>query len=539
MRVGAKSMTAATLLAASAWAAVYFGRVRADYLAQLDPWATFVIGAFAVVTANAVFHFGRLGQPSEHHLRIEGWGRPRFERADPFGRTPKRKPRWWRRSRGVLMRGAYALVFLQVGLLTIDNRGVALLASVPDLFEASRHGFCLQEEAPEAEDPRLAGCGLLRRAYALGYAKDLGPCAPKEEEIVDTICYRRQLDEPYLHYAWRLFEKRRAEMVPGSVADFRWGQAVDLLQSQYDTIAQTPRASHHLYTNLPPPRAGAVRQVVEALDAAACDDRTARMPHVLDVEGDPRAASLILEHVMGQLLLNPAYPTVVASCREHTIHWNAPEDACDRLAADAEAFLDSDGTLANVRAAVARHRRAQLAWRLANEEGRRRRGRSPPIVTRIVSFQCLMVDGSSAPPGANRHRLTSARSAVEERSATLDGRKYAVRSTRVTAYAPTVRSQIDLFRRMAYLFAPGFTYGRLQSEQFLADVDAGRAAAKRFADRNDLLTKLELLRETDIFLGHEWIDQRPDLLAVYPYQVHLTNFVEAFRRHYQHARARL
>ena len=373
MRIGAKTITALTFLAVSAAATRVFGRLRPDYLAQLDPWAALGVGAFAVLAANAVFYFGRLGQPSEHHLRFGRWASPRVERADPFGRAPRRQPAWWRRARAGLMRWLYVAVFLFVGLLTIDNRGVVLLSSVSEVFEPSKHGYCLDEAPAEpAEDPRRAGCGLLRRAYELGYAKDLGPCAPIETEDVIAVCDRRQPDEPYLHYAWRLLQARGAELVPDAMAGVRATAAQleersdhleALFRTQLDSITRTPRASHHLFTNLPPPRAGVLGQLVDAVDVAACDERTVNMPHLLEPQGRRAAASLALEHAMGQLLFNPAYPTVVASCREHTIHWGAPADTCDRLVGDARGVLESMGALDAVRSVLARHDRAVVTRR--------------------------------------------------------------------------------------------------------------------------------------------------------------------------------
>ena len=553
MQFGAKTITALTLLIASASTAALFGRLRADYLAQLDLWAGFAVGVFAVLAANAVFHFARLGERSEHHLRIGPGGSPRVEHADPFGRDQRSESLAQRRIRSGLMRLIYIAIFLQIGLVTIDNRGVALLASLSRMLEPSRHGYCLEDAPPKAEDPRLAGCGLLRRAYKLGYADDLGPCAPREQETVDTVCDRRQLDEPYLHYAWRLLNARRSDLVPDAVSGVRTAfgkleaqrdHLADLLLNQHDSITQAPRSSHHLFTNLPPPRAGAVRRLVEAIDVAACDERTVNMAHLLDVRDDPRASSLIIEHAMGQLLFNPAYPTVVASCREYTIHWGSSADACDDLVANPHAMLERSGVLGEVEAVVDRHARARLAWRLAKDSGRAPSPPRPPDVSRIVSFQCLTV--ARTEPGPNGHRppppierVAGTRPAVEDRTAVVRGHRFSVRHLRIPAFDAEVRDQIRVFKHLSRLLAPAFTYGKLQSEESLADADAGRAAQMRFSRPSDLLTKLELLRETDIFIGHQWLDRRPDLLAVYPYHVHLTNFVEAFRRHYQHARSRL
>ncbi len=538
MRIGAKSITGFTLLVASTLTAVSLGRLRADYLAQLDPWTSFAVGAFAVVAARAVFHFGRLGQSSENFLRIGGADGARVEREDPFGQGPRRQPIWWRRTRAGLLQTAYVAIFLQVGLVTLDNRGVALLAALPAAFGPSSYEYCLEEQAPEPEGPELAGCSLIRRAYELGYASDLGPCAPKEEEVADAVCDRRQLDEPYLHYAWRLLGARRADLLPDAregvqaaltKIDEQWEHLGDLVLAQRDPIARTPRASHHLFTNLPPPREDVVGRVVDVLDAAACDRRAMNMPPLVAVSEQTNASSSIVEHVVGHLLFNPAYPTVVGSCREFTIHWAASTDICDRLVEGPAGVLENDRTLAGVRTVMARYRRALVTWELAGESGAGPIPPRPPPLKKIVSFQCFMVDRTSS----------SVATPVTSRTTTLHGHTLSVRLTRVAPFGADVRDQIGTFKHLSRLLAPGFGYGSLQSEQSLVEAAAGLSVAKQFTNDRDLLSKLELLRETDIFLGHEWLDRRPDLLVVYPYHVHLNNFVEAFRRHYQHARTRL
>ena len=45
--------------------------------------------------------------------------------------------------------------------------------------------------------------------------------------------------------------------------------------------------------------------------------------------------------------------------------------------------------------------------------------------------------------------------------------------------------------------------------------------------------------EDDIFLGNNWILEREDLLGVYPYHVHLQNYVDSFRAEYHESRGRL
>ncbi|MEO1336349.1 MAG: hypothetical protein AAFV29_11930, partial [Myxococcota bacterium] len=334
--------------------------------------------------------------------------------------------------------------------------------------------------------------------------------------------------------------ERYPDLVPNAVQgvrsardklDAQWDHLADLFRSQHDPIARTPRASHHLFTNLPDPRADLFKKVVDTLDASACDQRTVRMPPLAETEGHPHPPSLVVEHALGQLLFNPGYPTVVASCREHIIHWNAPTDACQQMVDRPAEFLASMGALDEVQTVVDRHRRASLLVRLARDMGQPAPP-PPPRLSRVVSFQCLMVATEGAVDIKPPRR-------VQDHGAYVDGHRFSVRAMTVAPFGAEVRDQVQQYRQLAQLLAPGFAYGRLQSEQSLVESDAEAAAALQFATPSDLLTKLELMHEADIFLGHSWIDDRPDLLAVYPYHVHLKNFVEAFRRHYQHARSRL
>ena len=53
------------------------------------------------------------------------------------------------------------------------------------------------------------------------------------------------------------------------------------------------------------------------------------------------------------------------------------------------------------------------------------------------------------------------------------------------------------------------------------------------------MTRLYGLDSLDIYLDAGWLAQRADLLEVYPYQRHLKNYVQVFRRQYRRERGRL
>jgi len=230
--------------------------------------------------------------------------------------------------------------------------------------------------------------------------------------------------------------------------------------------------------------------------------------------------SLLLEQVIDQLVFNPAYKPVVAQCGETVIHWGAPPDTCARIVDAPRAVLAEQAALASIDELLRwRQRKAELAGLHMRELG------LPVTADRIASVQCLMF-------GALDH-------APVERTIELDGEQLAVRDARMLPLAADGGSQIRLYKRLAELFADGFGYGRLTSNESFGAQAADATMVAAFRAPSFQLTKLDLLRDADLFLGNEWLTDRPDLLEVYPYHLHLKNFVEIFRRQYKLHRGRL
>src|SRR5262249_26841100 len=149
--------------------------------------------------------------------------------------------------------------------------------------------------------------------------------------------------------------------------------------------------------------------------------------------------------------------------------------ACTRLAKDPAAFLATQDALAPVRDV--------LAWRQRKVEIERLGVKQPhelPPPQRIASFQCLIA-GDGQP---------------EDRTATLDGETFPGREART----PKGSDQIQMNKALAALFAEGFGYGHLTSNQALDAAPAEATIAKNFSDPAYLMTKLELLRDADLFL---------------------------------------
>ena len=533
--LGTRSIAAVVLLGGAGYGLGEAGLYRADYWAQLSPWVAFGAAAFAVLAGTLVLQFWRIGERSEYYVR--------YGEKLPFAAETALGPG---RRRTLLLghaaqvevidfppavqRTMFLAVFLAIGLVTLDNRAIELLRDVPDAFDRRAADFCDPPAPPKVDEAVRPGCKLVERAFKLGYTKSLGSCAPKAEEAerATEVCRRRQHDEPYLHYAWRLLDTRVGEVIagdgePGMIDRFE--RQKDHLPAMFaatlDSIAMRPRSSHHVFTNLSDPRPSLGDRVERMLEHG-CGARLARMPHWAAMADSPAGRSLLFEHVLDQLLLNPLYRPTVATCEEVVVHWNAPVNACAQLAADPRGFLEGVDALEDITGML--ERRARKVELVALEPPA-----SEPIppATRVVSLQCLMFDVAAAP------------GPVVERSIALGGETFVVREARTAPLVADGASQVRLYKAAASLLAPGFGYGRLTSNQAFAVRPEEATLAATFEDPQFLLTKLDLLRDADLFLGNEWLGDRPDLLAVYPYHVHLQTFVEVFRRQYREHRGRL
>jgi hypothetical protein len=258
-----------------------------------------------------------------------------------------------------------------------------------------------------------------------------------------------------------------------------------------------------VWINLPDPR-GAREWLT--LEPPRCDERYE------DLETWPALdePSALVEHVIGQLLFSTSFGKAPASCRDATIHWGAPADACTR------GF--DDETLAAVRSVLDRRRRQLEARALADELGEKTTIAEPPAPGAVVSLQCFVVD----PGGTGRVAAT-----VTE----IDGEAIEIREVRVPSVRVDGAGPIEVYGALASLLASGAYAGPADRVTSGAPVE--------LAGDDYLLTRLDALQDADPFLGASSPLERDDLLEVYPFHRHLLGFVDAFRRRYQAQRGRL
>jgi hypothetical protein len=487
--IGAKTLVMLTLLSLSVAAAVVFGVLAPERLAGIGAGTLFFAGGFAVAGGALIFRFWRLGEPSLHYFRLAarsdpeeahfvGGDRRHVALGDNRGEAFDLGPR--------TQRAICVALTLLFALACADSRALDLLDGFRRRFGNGGATYCPEApaQATPVIDPNLAGCELMRRAHALGYVKSLGQCAPREPLAATAPpCTRRQRDEPALHYAWRLLDRAWSKLrATPARPDFgaQLARAGERSRAELEVLSSAPHASHHLWTNLPDPGDGAFR-------AETCADRYRWLAHRPSGDG-----SRVFEHVLAQLLFESRYEPSVGSCREFHVHWNAPPDACKRLAADPSVV----GALPDVAAVLERARSAHSA-------------------VGFLSFQCYFEDAASAPTTTPFDYA---------------GQGFTVEEIHV---APA-KTETDRYHAVARLLVPGFHYGALLSE---AGIPTGAPA--RFDGHDYLLTRLYGLDSVDIYLDAGILAARPDLVEVYPYERHLRNYVQLFRRQYTRVRGRL
>jgi hypothetical protein len=99
-----------------------------------------------------------------------------------------------------------------------------------------------------------------------------------------------------------------------------------------------------------------------------------------------------------------------------------------------------------------------------------------------------------------------------------------------------------MYNEFSKVLESRFHYSQLTSRSDVKIDGVSSEAAdneKYLQEPTYLFTRLDILKNVDIFLGNNWVLEREDLLEVYPYHVHLQNYVNKFREKYQERHGRL
>ena len=474
------------------------------------------------------------------------------------------------------------VILFNIALVTLDNSGFQKLKTLPSEFETAETEFCPPEDEDIDSTSVPEGCELIIRAHKLGYAKDLGICDPQKIDPGKMqVCQKRRLDEPYLHYMSRLFfasvEKQKEFFKNNEIKKVQ--DKLELQVNNFETlrdyqayaISAAPRASHHIWTDLPYPQHYIIQKYREYLDPNYCIEHFQKQTNTITLaKDDERKNSKLMEHVYGQLLFNPKGQLTVGFCKEYKIHWNAAPDVCERLEKNPATVLEDEGVLPEVNLVLRRHDIANSLLSLeesirdiesinkdvatktdnakdnarpvTDEKESEKKKSKIDVKSKIakskqqirkknelVSFQCFM---QATTP--NQHNKTG---------------KFNYTNTDFTVttrYFPLKEnygeSQISMYNEFSKVLESRFHYSQLSSRSDVKIEGLSSDASdneKYLEEPTYLFSRLDILKNVDIFLGNSWVLEREDLLGVYPYHVHLQNYVNTFRAKYQERHGRL
>lgn len=557
------------------------GVLNWSYLKEVNDGLSFFIGMLSIIIGLGFYNFWNLGEKSVYVLHLanikfmpEGVDGVFNYKGFCFGVSKKVKLKVNVTEAPSVLRQVLSVgIFLSVMLVTLGNAGFDKIKKIPSEIVETESNFCPDKE-DSIDAPPKAGCELIVKAFKLGYAKDLGVCEPEEiapEKL--EVCQDRRADEPYFHYMSRLlivsvedkvkyFNEDRAKKIEDKFR-LQLKELEVLKDYQRYAISAAPRASHHIWTNLPYPENTFVENYRKFFKPSFCIEQFQNQTNTVRLDDDDeRRNSKILDHVYGQLLFNPKNKNTVAFCKEYKIHWGSQTDTCERFKTNPKAVLQESKVLDEVELVLKRHDIANAILSLEEEVNKIEnrpastekdalsksvkvekpsKNKKSKIVkgkiakdkqqirkkNQLVSFQCFMQEKKSR----------SKRSKVE-----LNGTDFLVRTRYFSEVEGDGNTQISMYREFSKILENRFHYSKLTSR---SDIDIGIEVAsgpgdkELLVDPSYLLTRLEKLKNVDIFLDNRWVLERDDLLDVYPYHVHLKNYIKSFRAEYGQSRGRL
>jgi hypothetical protein len=451
-------------------------------------------------------------------------------------------------------------------VICLDGRAVETLKGPPKF--SGRAEYCQDEKEKEKEKeneegerpgaPKVAakpGCDLISRAFEIGLVKSLGTCAETAKtKDAAKVCFNRQADEPWLHYSYRRYMTFRDLSQNTWLARRYWDETWAIFKAKFtrlyeltnkmgQVVAGVPRASHHIFTNLPPPPATANVSLMEWISPEQCLSRFARLSDLAGKElGQTGNPSEDLERIYGRMLFGQKFSGVAGLCTEYQIHWNSPLDTCQQLVHSPETFLKSAGLLRPIRSIFSRLAENRTLKIMQLELRALMTGQAPVqapapdliklLATKrqkataqpntVVSFQCLMSDPAVGAQSIRSYPFQ------------LDGFEFRSIDVHYPPADDGVQRHVALHRHLA----AALTLDQRTRSAAPTVIPIG-FGPEMFADGELPLMRLEFLKQADIFGGQEWILSRPDLLEIYPFFHHVNHFVREFRLDYQTRRTRL
>jgi len=584
LHLGTNSIFLALVFSICVAISIYTNVFNWNYLKGVNDDLSFFIGLFSIIFGVGFYKFWRLGEKSVYTIHfVKSKFMPKeanviFAYKDiTFGVSNQTTLNTIELPS--IIRGIFCVgIFLSLILIVLDNGEFEKLKVFPNEILDSESNFCSDKVESIENIPPKEGCELIIRAYKLGYAKDLGLCEPKKIDPKDMkICQKRRDDEPYLHYMSRLllssiekqvdfFENNKVKNISDKF-ELQLQKIEVLKDYQAYAMSAAPRASHHIWTNLPYPENDFIQIYRELFKPSYCIEQFQNQANTVRLDDDDaRVNSKLMEHVYGQLLFNPKSKLTVGFCKEYKIHWDSDVNICERLANNPRAVLQEENVLSEVEMVLKRHDNANAilnleeeireienlgskssiaksdASQLPDEQKSRKKPTSNIVKSKIakekqeirkkneiVSFQCFMQENE-----ADNRNIES--------MVKLKGTKFLIRTQYFPIIERKAESQISMYKEFSKVLENRFHYSQLTSrsdiniEDEIGDTPNDK---KPLEEPSYLLSRLEILKNVDIFLGDIWVLERDDLLGIYPYHVHLQNYVKSFRVEYQKSRGRL
>ncbi|WP_144394680.1 hypothetical protein [Pleionea sediminis] len=546
-----------------------------DYLKSLNQSLSFFIGLFSIILGSVFFKFWSFDRKSKFLLHLtepknipKGSTTLYTKNNLSFAISYLSKVNAQELPLVLRQLGCISIFFL-LALITLDNRGFSKVTDLPGEILQTSSDFCPEQLAVVEEQVPKAGCALILKAFELGYAKDLGECEPEKVEVEKLkVCEKRRKEEPYAHY----FTRQITSFIDKSVVFFTGNEVKNIkkkFEAQLDqiealtdyqryAISAAPRASHHIWTNLPFPKPEYLHKAIETLLPGQCLEDFQNQTNTINATDDEkRKYSQYLEHAYGQLLFNPKVNITAGFCKEYTIHWNAEIDTCEQLANNPTSFLTKEKVLPEVELVFKRHDLAKTI--LSLDESLRKLDDVEPIDSSKETASESKSDDNTKNTVFNKNKIAKSEQQLRDKNELVsfqcfmrrdDGKSKTSQTTieladtqfKVnTRFFPITDDgrdpQILMYKQFSSSMENKFRYTQYNSQSNIklkdADSESTAITENEFLQQPSYrLTRLEVLKDADIFLGNEWILKRDDLLEVYPYHVHLKNYVEKFRVEY-------
>jgi hypothetical protein len=548
-QMGSRSLFSVAFLALMFLVALFNDQLSIQQVQQMGPWTLVSVGLFSTLLSIGFSNFFKVSRTSESQIRISK--RPMLYE----GETPLLK---WK---DILVAfGPSHLTHTQeinpsfrVTFTFFSFIFLALIIFKPTTLSGLNISgssfwndkYCSDTEVLIPDTKQSEGCQLIYRAVELGYAKNLGSCAPKETDI--KICELRQKDEPLLHYVWRTLEKNTFSVVQ-RISSQAWNDVVydfsarikkieSNLNLQSHTLSATPKASHHIWTNLPYPGNTIEKWWKATFSPDHCLSEYQKLPNSLKADlKDPLMQSKSAQFVMGQLLFNPKHSLPAIPCREVHIHWSASLNSCERLIKDAPVFLSDQNILQSLNTLFSRARyqdeHTELQAHLQSTRGpvKIEQKRKQSDLQRYVSFQCAFFTDQPVKKSKQRAKMS------------LFNASFEVRTAFITNTDQAQKFSVETYEGFSQLLAPNFKYGSYLSNQDLGLAPDFLLGPSQFENRESAgmyFTNLEYLKDADLFLDQQWLRDHNDLMEVFPHHLNLHRYVGLFRNSYRTHRGRL